>query len=102
MAFRKGQWVKTSTEFPGAHKSPDGRCVGIYQPAYADSQGNVSPEHVAIVKPDGTNLRVLEGSKAVQVSPHPSTLADLVACETADVPQDRPGLHNAPGRKLKP
>jgi len=75
--FRHGQWVSTSTKFDGAHTTPDGRSVGIYQRGRTDSLGGESPQHVAIVRPDGTNLVAFADSKAVDVLVDPADLTDL-------------------------
>jgi hypothetical protein len=79
MVFRRGQWVSTSLAIEGAHTTPDGRSVGVYNPAYKDSLGEEVPEQVSIIKPDGTNLVRLEGDVAVSVTFPPSELPDLKA-----------------------
>ena len=112
--MRNGDWVTTSTPIPGAHQTPDGRAIGIYQRASrrgreamvgvdgADPEANATPEHVAFVRPDGTNLMRLgdDGQAIVKVACSPADLADLRLLIEADhIPGGR-GDHLDPGEKL--
>lgn len=101
---RHGQWVKFAAEIPGAHLTPDGQTLGIYQrareaprvvkagvdTASVETQGGeIVPAHVAVVRPDGTNLMRLSdcGNHAVKmaIAPH-----DCPGLEPAAVPADLP------------
>jgi hypothetical protein len=118
--FRHGQWVKTSTEIPGAHKSPDGKSIGIYQRARAvdhaaasDEDGTIIakaftelvPEHVAFVKENGKNLNRLadDGDGVTKVCVPPELLSDLEAVLDHDhLPESRKNPDFPVGAQLKP
>lgn len=109
MAFRNGQWVTTTTPFPGAHTTADGRTVGIFQAARrvrtpgVDGGAEVvveQPDRVHIVRPDGHDLMELAGNEAVSVVRTPGQLDDLQPMLEAD---DIPRPHGLkPGDKLQP
>jgi hypothetical protein len=88
---RHGQWVKTTLDVIGSHKSADGLSVGVYQRAYTDAQGEPVPEHVAFCRTDGRNLTVHDEEADVlkTVAAHPDDLPDLQPCEVADCPPSR-------------
>jgi hypothetical protein len=107
--FRHGQWVKFDLELAGAHVTPDGKTLGIYQAAREPTRVDVVsdeddpsatlamaaamaapvPEHVAVVRPDGTNLMRLgdDGQSLVKVACAPG---DCPGLEAATVPDDLP------------
>lgn len=121
--FRKFQFVATTTDIPGAHKTRDGRSVGIYVPAHVPSRMHLGsstpepgalaatpepepvPEHVAFARPDGTNLMRLsdDGNHAVKVAVALEHLADLTGLDpwdaehVADMPEARRPVPSVPG-----
>ena len=112
--FRHGQWVSTSTPIPGAHTTPDGRPVGIYQAARKPVVGSLDgkqigsddrvPAHVAFVKASGENLTALseDGNSVVNVRCSPTELKDLQPLIEVDhLPPGRAHRHK-PGDKLDP
>src|SRR4051812_19756620 len=95
--LRHGQWVRFVADIPGAHLTPDGKTLGIFQAAREGSAVAVDgkpaptghPAHVAVVRPDGTNLMRLsdDGQSVVKVAIDP---ADCPELEAAVVPDDLP------------
>lgn len=90
---RHGAWCKFDADIPGAFKTPDGLVLGIYQFGSAGSVVNgvatPTPEHVAVVRPDGTNLMRLgdDGQSLTKVAVAPADCPGLVE---ATVPDDLP------------
>lgn len=122
MPFRHGQWVRFTAAIEGAHTTADGKVVGIFQHAREGSPVTLGvnlgegppgsadvtitpvptghPAHVAVVRPDGTNLMRLgdDGQSVVKVAIDPAELPEL---EAATVPDDlpesrRPGAEPTP------
>lgn len=90
--FLKWGWYKFNLaeglEFKGAHKSKDGKHVGIFMPdAVCAVTREDIPAHIALVKPDGSNLVALVGDQAVNVRLKADEVLDL---EPAVVPDDCP------------
>jgi hypothetical protein len=100
--MRHGQWVSTSHPFDGAHQTAARRSVGIYQAGGRDAMGDPIPEHVVIVKPDGTDLMILKDDKAVRMAFNPADLPDLKPVENADELPEPRRSHLEPGTVLNP
>lgn len=112
--YRKGQWISTSLAVIGAHKAPDGRTVGIYQPAKrqvtpattiagkaTEPKVTYSPARVVIVSAeDGHDLYALQGREAKPVVFDADALPDLEpVCEADHLPESRRS-HLPAGMKL--
>jgi len=92
--MRNGKWVTVANSIPGAHVIGGNRSLGIYQRAGKDAQGNTTPEHVAIVRTDGTNLTRLsdDGNRVENVDLSLAQCQDLQPLDDlSHVP--RPGSH---------
>lgn len=99
---RHGAWCKFDLKVDGAHITPDDKTLGIYQRSSTDRDGLLgglkvlvngepidTPEHVVVVRPDGTNLMTMDpdgqGVIAVRLAP-----ADCPGLCEAIVPDDLP------------
>jgi hypothetical protein len=82
--YRNGQWVKFKNEVPGAHTTPDGWTVGIFQRGAVDGLGQAAPDRIMVCCPKGNNIafvddegqvknRTLAPAAAVDLSPVLST-----------------------------
>jgi hypothetical protein len=116
--FLNGFWVKfasTDPMFDGAHRSFDGKVVGIFRSAQTDSFGVKTPAHVAVVEPEqGWNLMKIIDGEAKMVQPRvkvtfvaggpdddhepvyvlvPSGEIVERADPKVDAPKNRPGTH---------
>jgi hypothetical protein len=87
----KGYWVKFTAAvdtYPGAHRSPDGKIVGILTGAGRDPiTGESTPPRINVVTQDkGHNFVELHDGQVRNVTVNP----DEVDWERADVPGDCP------------
>ncbi len=95
-SFRNGQWVAVvgDDNFPKeAHKTPDGKYVGIFDKGGTDSTGGVSTPGINIVDAKGRNILVIEDGEVkgnFRVDP---SKCDAVALEEAS--------HLPPGRHVQ-
>ncbi len=63
-SLRNGQWCSTSTPIPGAHTTPDGRAIGIYQAA--SRPGRETLIGVAKALPTGEDFDLKAGEEAAK------------------------------------
>jgi hypothetical protein len=75
-------------DLTNAHKTVNGLLVGIFQPGGTDAIGFRIPDHVALCKPSGENLRTPDGT-LIALKPAALNLSPLL--DKADLP---------PGRKV--
>lgn len=99
MAFRHGQWVRWhSPKVPGAHQSPGGFQVGIYQIAHLDGFGVPIPTRVVAVDGRGDNIPSGPGAWPYLTALRPEACQGLAAADVpADVPAARVAHLLAPG-----
>lgn len=93
-ALRDGHWYSTSLPVPGAHATPDGRAVGIYQrperlivprPDGTLGRGDLIPGRIVFQAPDGHDLLRLEGrDRLARVEFAPDALPDLAPVALVD------------------
>lgn len=107
--LRHGQWVQFPSDAPeheGAHRSPEGNVVGIYQAGFWSVPPVVTrsgedppadppapewvPPHVTVVAPDGHDHVILVDRKAVSVQVDPAKLRGLApVLDLAHLPASR-------------
>lgn len=90
--FRSGQWVKFTADVAGAHRSSDGKVVGIYNRAGRDPlTGDQLPNRVfPVAHETGGNIMKLVDDQAVIVRLDPETLPDIEAVtDVHDIPPER-------------
>lgn len=103
MELYDGYYYSTSLDVPGAHKTPDGRAVGIFCRASAGyvpnpdtgamERSQLQPDRVVFIMPKtGHNLMKLsdDGQSLVRVEYAPKDLPDLKMIEVVDhLPEER-------------
>lgn len=92
--FSKAFWVKFPADddaFPGAHRSPDGRVVGILTPTGWDAAAGVEiPARINVVTKDrGTNLVEIVDCEPRNVTLAPGEVEWTRATVPGDCPIDR-------------
>lgn len=91
---RKGQWVTTSLEIPGAHTTPDGRPIGIYHPA---GRAQV-PKVVGKTKKDEGEATAASEPEAAQESGEfgdPTSLGSHSESSESSVSSNSPSISSA-------
>ncbi len=93
--FRAGQWVKFNADIEQAHRSKDGKCVGIYRKGHFTSTRIYEPEAIIPVNAKGENIAIIVNGNMVNMT-LPSILPGLEPVTNRDdIPQER--LQHTPG-----
>lgn len=91
-SFRHGQWVSfpaPAALHAGAHRTSKGEVVGIFSRGGKDAAGNTSPDHIAVVDPEGYNLVSSVGGIVLNVQVHPSQVSAAPLLDKRDIPERR-------------